>query len=134
MGVRVRSVVLGIILGSVPTAAMGVWWTYWGVLPHLTQADDQMRTDLVRLEGRFANMVIRFDALDAMEKEEHAETAALSSKASVATALEIELSGHIHAQDGRLDTYDTRMQQLQIELTRLRSDLDGLIAASGRRR
>ena len=134
MSVRVRSVVLGIILGSVPTAALGVWLNFWIIVPRLEQADAQLRGEFDGLTKRFANMVTRFDKLDAEEHTESAHNAQLTTEEKVSTALVTELAGHIHAQDGRLDSHDTRMGQQQIEITRLRSDYDGLIAASGRRR
>ena len=134
MSVRVRSVVLGIILGSVPTAALGVWMNYWITIPKLEQTDAQLRGEFVDLSKRFANMVTRFDKLDAEEHTESAHNSELSKTESVDQALVMELRDHVHAQDGRMDGHETRAQQQQVEITRLRSDYDGLIAASGRRR
>jgi hypothetical protein len=128
--IRMRSAALGFLIGSALSVAIGTWVLYWNVLPGFTRTDEALRADFSRLEGRFGAMVIRFDGLDGEEKAEMGLTATTSALGQTNAALIEELRGHLHANDGRMDGHDTRMQQLQQDLTAMRSSIDALCRAS----
>ena len=128
---RLRSAVIGFLIGCGLSIATGVWLTYVQVIPGLQHEDQRIREDFQKLEVRFNAMVTRFDALDKEERTESAHSATMQASEQTTAVLLTELTAHIHSADGRMDGIDTREAAMQVQITRLQSSLDALCRASG---